>query len=38
MWVGSISYANLVGLLILYSFGEASIILGGIINHQGVVG
>lgn len=37
--VWSISSANLVGLLILYSFGEASIILVGIIiNYQGVVG
>jgi len=36
--VGSISSANLVGLLIFYSFGEGSIILGGINNHQGVVG
>lgn len=35
VYVRSISAANLVGLLILYSFGEPSIILVGIINHQG---
>jgi len=35
VYVLSISSANLVVLLILYSFGEPSIILVGIINHQG---